>query len=107
MSASKARGTAFESLVVRGLARWFPAVERRALAGTLDRGDIAGVPGWTVECKAVRAMSLGAWLDEAKVEAGNARTPFYAVVHKRRGKGAAEDQFVSMPLSVFAEWASS
>jgi len=107
MSASKARGTSFETLVVRRLRRWFPTVERRALAGTHDLGDLVNIPSWTVEIKAVRKMSLGAWMDEARVEAANAKTPFFAVIHKRVGKGQADDQFVTMPLAVWAEWAAS
>jgi hypothetical protein len=48
-------------------------------------------------------MSLGAWVDEATAEAVNAGRPC-VVVHKRIGKGAASEQFVTMKLSQFFAW---
>ena len=46
MSASKSKGTAWETAIVRFLKdRGWPNAERRALGGANDRGDIAGVVG--------------------------------------------------------------
>src|SRR5271169_4802551 len=99
---SKQRGTAFETLIVDWLKlNGFPYAERRALHGSKDLGDI-NIPGVTLELKNCKTMTLAAWLDEAKVEAANAGTEVYAVVHKRRGKGDPGEQYVTLPLAVFA-----
>ena len=56
-----------------------------------------------IEAKNVKAMDLAGWVKEAEVEAKNYAEhrgiyqPDFAVVHKRRGKGAA-DAYVTMPL---------
>lgn len=106
---AKARGTAYESSVTAYLnANGFPYVERRALAGNLDKGDLLGVPGWVLELKDHKAFNLSGWMDEAKVEAKNAGAPWFAVIFKRRrGKGSSgsvAESFVLLPLSVFAEF---
>lgn len=101
MSASRRKGTAFETAVVRYLQdQGFGACERRALSGKNDRGDIAGLDGWTLECKAEKAISLASYVDEAQVEAVNSGTDLFAAVVKRRGKGVAE-AYVVLPLQVF------
>jgi len=75
LSAARQTGTAFESVVTAYLAaHGFPHVERRTLHGSADRGDIAGVAGWAIECKAVRSMDLAGWASEATREAANAHT---------------------------------
>jgi len=99
---SKAKGTAFETDVVRYLIEHgFPYAERRALRGTLDAGDVSGVVGWVLEVKNCRALDLGPWMTEARNEASNDGVSRYAVVHKRRQHGTAES-YVTMPLSTFA-----
>ena len=59
-------------------------VERRVMGGARDRGDLAGIPDWTVEAKNVTISSLGAALNEAKREAVNAGTRYFALVLNRR-----------------------
>jgi hypothetical protein len=50
MNKSKIKGTAYETAVVRHLNdNGFPYAERRALAGNLDKGDIAGIPSVVME----------------------------------------------------------
>lgn len=103
MSASRQKGTAFETAVVRYLQdQGFGAAERRALSGKNDRGDVAGLPGWTLELKAEKAISLASYVDEARTEAVNAGTDLYAAVVKRRGKGVSE-AYVVLPLQVFVK----
>jgi hypothetical protein len=104
VSASKRKGTAFESAVVGYLRdeHGLP-VERRALRGTRDCGDVMGIPGWVIEAKNCKRMELAAWVDEALKEAANDGAPFYAVVHKRRMRGP-QGAFVTMPLEIFALW---
>jgi len=103
MNRSKARGTTFESAVVAYLhTQGFPHVERRALAGSKDRGDIAGIGGWTVELKAPsKDLDVAGALREAKVEAGNAGTALYAAILKRRNHSIA-DSYVVLDLATFA-----
>lgn len=112
MSRSKARGTAFESEVVNYLrAAGLPNVERRALAGGKDRGDLSGIPGWAVEIKSLAKWSPATVLTEAKVEAVNAGAAFYCAIVKRRrspgSSGAVADAYVLMPLDVWAKWVAS
>lgn len=98
---SKAKGTKFEVDVVEYLrTHGFPHAERRALRGTNDAGDIAGVVGFTIEVKNHKALDLGNWCKQAAAEAVNAGGSRWAVVHKRRQHSTAE-AFVTIPLHEF------
>lgn len=97
MSASKARGTRWESAIVDYLrANGVPHAERRALGGASDRGDIAGIPGVVVEAKNAKATALAAWIDEAETERRNDLADLAVVWHHRRGKGSPADAYVTM-----------
>lgn len=103
MSASKRKGTAFETAVVDFLrCHGFPYAERRALRGVRDTGDIAGIIGWVLELKNCREMDLAGWMTEAQKEAMNDGSWRHAVIHKRRSKGV-RDAYVTLPLWVFAD----
>lgn len=103
MSKERRAGTAFAQAAAEFLAtHGHPYAERRALFGRNDKGDIGGVIGWVLECKATREIDLAGAVDEARVEARNAGTRLFAAVVKRRRKGIA-DAYVVMPLEVFAE----
>lgn len=102
MSASKAKGTAWETAICRLLvAEGFEHAERRALAGTSDRGDISGIPGWVIEAKNCKAMGLATWVDEAAIEQANDGAEFSAVWHHRRGKASPADGYVTMTGATF------
>ena len=102
MSKSKAKGTAAETAVVRYLReQGFEQAERRALHGTADRGDIAGVVGTVIEVKNCARMELAGWLAEAAAEADNDGARLGVVWHKRRGKGSPGDWFVTMDGATF------
>jgi hypothetical protein len=104
MNRSRAKGTAAESAVVKYLRdAGFPAAERRALAGSLDKGDVTGVPDWTLEIKNCARDGLPGWMDELAKEIVNAATRHGAVVHKRRGKGSAGEWFATMTLAQLTE----
>ena len=104
MSANKRKGTAWESQVVAYLRdRGWMHVERRALNGAKDRGDVAGIPGLVVECKAASRHELAAWVDEAKTERDNDGAKYGVVWVKRRGKGTPRDAFVVMDGDTFAD----
>lgn len=78
---SKARGTDTETKVVRYLVQnGFPKVERRALKGNQDQGDIAGIEGVCIEVKGDRSNKVAAWKGETVKEARNARVGMYLLV---------------------------
>lgn len=87
-------GTACESAVVREFikAGW-PDCERRALSGSQDRGDIAGVPGIVIEVKGGHAAENAsdaqviAWLEETETERRNDNAAYGILVLKRKGVG--------------------
>jgi hypothetical protein len=97
VSASKRKGTAWESAVVAYVRPWFPWADRVPLSGSRDRGDVTLGPGSPViEAKNVKQAEWGQALDEANAEARNAGAPFGAVWAKRRGKTNPGDGFVVM-----------
>lgn len=104
MSKSKAKGTAFETAVVRFL-QWngFPHAERAPLAGNKDRGDITGTPGIVWECKNAKTIRLAEWSDETETEAGNADADFGILVIKRPRHGNAATAYTVVPLWVMAQ----
>ena len=97
MNKPKRTGTNYESRVVHYLRQWFPKAERRALAGSLDKGDLTGVP-FIVECKAVRKFALSSWMDELSKEKKNANMDVGFVVIKRPNYGISRSYCV-MELS--------
>jgi hypothetical protein len=80
---SKAKGTTAEREVVRYLAQWWPAAERRALSGNKDKGDVAGIPGVVVEIKAAATQMLPKWQRETWAEMENAGAVHCILVVKR------------------------
>jgi hypothetical protein len=94
---SKVKGTQAETAVIGYLrdSGW-PDAERRALNGTQDRGDVAGVPGVCIEVKNQRDFELAAWMDEALREGRMANAPVTVVWHKRRNKGSPSEWYVTM-----------
>ena len=102
MNASKRKGTSWESLITSHLqASGWPYAERRALAGSSDRGDIAGLPGVVIEAKACRTPDIPGWLREAEAERVNDKAAIGAVWAKRIGKSAAADGYVVMTPQTF------
>ncbi|WP_327719862.1 hypothetical protein OG381_34305 [Streptomyces sp. NBC_00490] len=90
MSASKQKGTAAETAVVRFLQHWWPDAERRALSGNKDKGDVAGVPGVAVEIKAAARLALAKWQRETLDEQENAGALRCVLVVKRPYKPVAQ-----------------
>lgn len=97
-------GRRAESAVVDALLRaGFRYAERRRLTGTIDRGDITGLPGVVIEVKgsnggASSRIRLGEWLDETEREIANDKADTGVLVVKRPGKGKPEDWFAIMRL---------
>jgi len=104
VSAARAKGTRWESAIVTYLnEQGFVMAERRALAGTLDKGDITGIPGVVIEAKNTKTIPLAQFLDQAIVEAHNANADVGVAWIKRRGKGSPADGYVVMDGTTFLE----
>lgn len=90
-------GTAAETAVVRFLLdNGFPHAERRSLRGSVDHGDITGMPGVMVEVKGGQAGKnasdtlIRQWMEEqVDVQASNARADVGFLVTQRAGVGPA------------------
>lgn len=101
---SKDKGTDFENLVVEGLQDMGQRyAERRALRGTKDGGDVAGIPGVVVQCKAAARIDLSGWIRELNVQKGNAGADLGFVVHKKKGTRNPADQYVLMDLATVCQ----
>lgn len=84
----RAIGTVAETAVARYLQdHGFGGAERRALAGAIDKGDVAGTPGLAWEVKAGRTLCLSQWLRETETERRNAKAQFGILVVKPAGFG--------------------
>lgn len=97
MSRQRAKGTRWETAIVdylRGTG-WVHA-ERRALHGSADRGDIAGLAGVVIEAKDHREIRLAEFVDEAVAEGDNANADVAVAWIKRRGKASPADAYVLM-----------
>jgi hypothetical protein len=94
VSKAKQKGTAAETAVVRylrgintsPLGQPFPNVERRALSGGKDMGDIAGIPGTVIEIKAAERLELAKWQRETLTEKANANANLCLLIVKRKYK---------------------
>lgn len=100
----RAKGSSFERMVADYLAaNGFPFADRRVKSGAKDRGDIGGVMAHgerlVLECKNTSKISLGVWAAEAETERVNDGALAGMVVHKRHGKGKAQDQWVTLTLA--------
>jgi hypothetical protein len=99
---SAAKGNAFEGQVIVPYLRdqFGPHISRPRAGAAHDLGDIAGIPGWTLELKnytdLMRAVRDG--LADLDVEQANAGTRYGAVIVKRRGKTDPGEQLFVMRL---------
>jgi hypothetical protein len=101
---SKAKGTAFESSIVGYLRdTGWPYAERRALHGGADEGDVTGIPGVVVECKAGARSDLSGWLRELAVEVGHAKADIGVLVVKRKGVADPARQYAVMEFGAWCE----
>lgn len=102
-AAAKAAGSRFERLIADYLAAHVSdVVDRRVKTGAGDKGDIGGlrVHGQrvVVECKDVARTDLAGWVTEAEAERVNDGALVGVVAHKRRGKGGAGEQYVTLTV---------
>lgn len=103
---NKNKGSRQERLVADFLRdNWSEFIDRRPLSGAKDKGDLANVRvgkhRLAVEVKNQLRLDLAGWVKEAQEEAVNDSALAGIVVAKRKGKGAAEDQYVILTLGDF------
>lgn len=104
MNKSKAKGTAGETACVNYLSEQGIYSHRKTLSGPSDKGDIAiPINGGhiVVEVKNEKKTTLSEYVDEANVEAENAKALFGVAWHKRRGKGSPGDWYITMDGKTF------
>lgn len=105
-TASKRKGDAHERNVVDYLRSKLGQHVARLLAGAEDdRGDISGVPGFTLELKSYKDIATGLrnGMADLAIEQRNAGTRWGAVILKRPRVAAAEKQYVVMELDQFVD----
>lgn len=105
-ASAKKAGSSFERSTADYLAANIDdRIDRRVKSGAKDRGDIGGVRHMggrvVLECKNTAKTSLGTWATEAEIERGNDDALAGVIVHKRVGKAAPGDQWVTMTLANF------
>lgn len=102
-ASAKAAGSSMERMVADYFRdNGFPFADRRVKTGAKDCGDVGGVHvhdrRLAIEVKNTAKISLGTWAAEAETERINDQALAGIIVHKRHGKGKAEDQWVTMTL---------
>lgn len=101
-SAAKRKGSQAERDVVAYLkVNGFPYADRRVAGATLDKGDISGVLGVTIEIKNHARLDLAGWLAELEVEMKNDSAWTGVVIHKRKGKGDVGEWYATLPVKVW------
>ena len=104
MSAAKRKGNVGENGAVDWLkANGFPYAERRVAGAHLDRGDIAGVNGVTIEVKNHAKLDLSAWLKELEIEIKNDDGWTGVVLHKKKGTTNVDEWYCTMPAKRWLE----
>ena len=102
MSKSKQKGTSAESAFVKAecVLEGFPNVERRALAGVNDMGDVSGMVGLAIEIKNHKSYKFPEWIKETEIERINAKADYGVLVVKPNGVGlgSVEDWWAVMPV---------
>lgn len=103
----KAKGTAFETLIVNYLKdNGFKNAHRTALQGINDSGDVNGIvqrvslSELAVQCKNQKAFDLSGWLNDTVEQAKKLNEGLPLLVVKRPGKGekALGDSYAVMRL---------
>ena len=102
---NKAKGTRWESAVRDFINSVRVNRASRVAQAGADVGDIHLNGMWALQCKDHAQARYSKWVDEASEQAKEARLPFSAVVHKRRGSKPG-DAYVVMSLSTFTDIAA-
>lgn len=100
---SKQKGTNAETAVVNYLKPTWKKAERRALNGSQDKGDIAGVPNVCIEVKNHKSMKLSEWVRQLEVEIENSKSTTGAVIHKKNGTTDVGKWYATMPVHIYVQ----
>lgn len=105
-ASAKKAGSSFETLIADYLREHVADhIERRARNGAKDRGDISGVrchgKRVVIEAKNCATVSLAAWAAEAEIERLNDDAVAGVIAHKRHGKAAAGEQWITCTVDDF------
>lgn len=101
-SKSKRKGNKAESDVVKWLKEnGFPYADRRIAGAQLDKGDISGVNGVTIEVKNQVRMDLAEWVGELEIEMANDKAWTGTVLHKRPRRTDIDEWYCTMPAKVW------
>lgn len=107
MSKSKQKGTSAESAFVKDerVLESFPHVERRALFGVNDMGDVSGAVGLVFEIKNHKSYKFPEWLKETEVERVNAKADYGILVVKPNGVGlgSVDQWWAVMPVGAMLD----
>lgn len=72
----------------------YPDVERNGTRyGPKDRGDMANVGDWTLQCKNVKVDQWSKWFTATAVQSTNNQTRWWAVIRKARNQNVSESLF--------------
>lgn len=101
---SKAKGYAGEREFCEAAhEQGFATAERNGSRyGSKDRGDIAGVPDWTIQVKNVVRYEIPKWLSDAEEQAGNGDTRWFGLALKLKGKHMRQGAFL-LPIGKWFE----
>lgn len=77
-------------------------VERAPRWGALDKGDLLNTGRFTVECKAVKEITLSTFVDEAEIENVNTGRDWPLVIIKRRMRPPS-DAYCVLPAWALVE----
>jgi Holliday junction resolvase len=99
---SRRKGSAAELAVVHALRRagWEAVTSRNVQGGRQGGPDIVTDFPVAIEVKDQAKQELSAWLRQAEAQAFGVPA---AVVHKKRGKGQAEDWYCTMTFGALIE----
>jgi len=107
VSKSKQKGTSAESAFVKNerVLESFPHVERRALSGVNDMGDVSGAVGLVFEIKNHKSYKFPEWLKETEVERVNAKADYGILVVKPNGVGlgSVDQWWTVMPVGAMLD----
>ena len=99
---AKAKGSQAERAVVAWLkANGYKYADRRLAGASLDKGDISGVPGVTIEIKNHAKLDLAGWVAELEIEMKNDDAWTGTVIHKKKGKGDVGEWYATMPAKIW------
>jgi len=99
---SKRKGSAWELAIAKYLVlQGWTRAERRIAGSNLDKGDINGIDGCTIEAKNEKRINLSGYLKELEVEMYNAKADTGVVMVKKTGTTDVGESYAVMPVKIW------